>query len=59
MKTQQGERFNPFEGLPTVEAVEMKLEEILSLSGNFFQESSDPEIVKELAEEAIQKIIQN
>lgn len=58
METITEKRFNPFEGLLTIEAIETKLAQILSLSGNFFQESSDPEEVKNLAEEAIKKIQQ-
>ncbi|KKP57119.1 MAG: hypothetical protein UR51_C0023G0004 [Candidatus Moranbacteria bacterium GW2011_GWF1_34_10] len=58
MKTQE-EEFNPFTGLLTIEAVEAKLDEILKLSGVFFQESRDPNEIKKLAQEAIQKIQQN
>ncbi|MGW8185115.1 MAG: hypothetical protein ACWGHO_03315 [Candidatus Moraniibacteriota bacterium] len=59
MEIKKNERFNPFNGLLTIDAIDAKLNEILSLSGTFFQESSDPKVVKELAEEAIQKILKN
>lgn len=59
MEIKKNERFNPFNGLSTIDAIDAKLSEILSLSGTFFQESSDPKVVKKLAEEAIQKILKN
>ncbi|KKP67514.1 MAG: hypothetical protein UR66_C0009G0095 [Candidatus Moranbacteria bacterium GW2011_GWE1_35_17] len=59
MEATEERSFSPFDGLNTIEEIETKLDCMLPMLGVFYQDSSDPEELKRLAEKAIQKILKN